>query len=107
MERILPFRYNLHVVCVVKEDGMRYYKIVAGNYIPAIGTGTGGTEITESEYNTIFSVIRSKPPRTGTTDYRLKMDLTWEEYEFPPEPEPEPDEHDKAEAYDILMGVNT
>lgn len=39
---------------------MRYYKITGNNAIVAIGTGPGGTEITESEYNTLLSEIREK-----------------------------------------------
>ena len=31
-----------------------------GSYILAIGTGSGGTEITESEYNALLSEIREK-----------------------------------------------
>lgn len=42
------------------------------------------------EYNQILSVIQQKPPRTATTDFRLREDLTWEEYQrIDPEPEPE------------------
>jgi len=70
---------------------MRYYKTIVDNYITSIGTGGGGTEITETEYNTILSVIQQKPARTATTDYRLiDGELTWEQYErIDPEPEPE------------------
>lgn len=39
---------------------MRYYKIIKNNRLIAIGTGYGGTEITESEYNTLLSEIREK-----------------------------------------------
>ena len=39
---------------------MRYYKIYSDNKLLAIGTGPGGTEITESEYNTHLSEIREK-----------------------------------------------
>ena len=39
---------------------MRYYKQTANNYIIAIGTGSGGTEITEAEYNALLSEIREK-----------------------------------------------
>lgn len=85
---------------------MRFYKQPDNDYILAIGTGLGGTEITESEYNEIMTAIQNKPPRTSTLDYRLKTDLTWESYEHEPDPEPEPDDSDKAEAYDILMGVS-
>lgn len=84
---------------------MRYYKQIENGNIIAIGTGGGGVEITETEYNAILSVIRNKPPRTETTDYHLKTDLTWEEYERPSDPESEPSDEDKAEAYDILTGV--
>ena len=81
---------------------MRYYKIIDGNYITAIGTGAGGEEITESEYNEIMSVIHSKPVREGY-DYKLKTDLTWEEY--PVEP-PEPDEDMTAdEIEEALEGL--
>ena len=39
---------------------MRYYKQTANNYIIAIGTGSGGTEITEAEYNRLLAEIREK-----------------------------------------------
>ena len=39
---------------------MRYYKITGNNAIVAIGTGAGGTKITESEYITLLSEIREK-----------------------------------------------
>ena len=80
---------------------MRYYKQIDNNYILAIGTGCGGTEITESEYNEIMTVIQNKPSRTETLDYRLKTDLTWEGYEHEPDPEPEPTAY---EALSILLG---
>ena len=72
---------------------MRYYKRIENGYILAIGTGGGGVKITEAEYTTIMSVIQSKPPRTETTDYHLREDLTWDEYErIDPDPEEELDE---------------
>lgn len=80
---------------------MAFYKIIEDGYIIGIGTGTGGTEITESEYAEIMSVIRNKPQATATTDYRLRDDLTWEEYPVEPQPEPEPD---AEEILDIIMG---
>lgn len=81
---------------------MRYYKIISDGYITAIGTGNGGTEITEAEYNEILAVIRTKPSDTETIGYRLKSDLTWEQYEKElPDPDPEIDD---AELLDILMG---
>ena len=81
---------------------MRYYKQIENGYILAIGTGGGGVTITEAEYNQIMSVIQQKPPRTETIDYRLTENLTWEEYEVPPEP-PEGD-IDDTEALNILLG---
>lgn len=81
---------------------MRYYKYIDNGYIAAIGTGGGGIEITEDEYTTIMSAIQSKPPRTETTDYHLKTDLTWEEYGR--EPDIPSDEIDAAEALGILIG---
>lgn len=82
---------------------MRYYKNVENGYITAIGTGGGGIEITESEYNAILSVIHRKPPRTETIDYHLKEDLTWEAYER--EEEPMDDiELDPQDALDSIFG---
>ena len=81
---------------------MRYYKQIENGYILAIGTGGGGTEITEQEYNSIMTVIQNKPQGTATTDYKLKTDLTWEEYELPPEPEDE--EIGDEEALGIITG---
>lgn len=81
---------------------MTYAKLIKDGYILAVGNGISGAEITESEYNEILSVIHNKPQGTATTDYRLREDLTWEEYEIPPMPEPEPT---SDEILDILMGV--
>ena len=39
---------------------MRYYKLIENDSLIAIGTGPGGTEITESEYNALLSEIREK-----------------------------------------------
>ena len=39
---------------------MRYYAQYYDNKLIAIGTGNGGTEITEAEYNTLLSEIREK-----------------------------------------------
>lgn len=69
---------------------MRYYRILDIHskdkaYIAAIGTGSGGSAISEQEYNQILAAIQQKPARTATTDFRLKEDLTWEEYERPTE----------------------
>ena len=83
---------------------MRYNKQIFNGFIVAVGSFNGGEEISEAEYNAILEVVRNKPTATKTTDYRLREDLTWEEYEVEPTPAPEPTDADKAEAYDILVG---
>lgn len=80
---------------------MRYYKLIENGYIMAIGTGGGGTEITAAEYDEIMAVIHTKPPATETIDYRLKTDLTWEQYEKETQAE---EELTAEEALDILLG---
>lgn len=39
---------------------MRYYKFTENNTLIAIGTGPGGVEITEEEYNRLLTEIRTK-----------------------------------------------
>ena len=86
---------------------MRFFKIIQNYSVTAIGTGPGGTEITESEYNDIMAIIQSCPKAEGKV-YRLKTDLTWEEYDLPPVPEPsDDDELSDAEALNILLGGAT
>lgn len=86
---------------------MRYNKQTSNNYILAIGTGYGGTEITETEYNDIMAIIQSCPNVEGK-GYRLKTDLTWEAYDLPPEPEPsDEDELSDTQALNILLGGAT
>ena len=86
---------------------MRYNKQTSNNYILAIGTGYGGTEITEAEYNEIMAIIQNRPTAEGK-GYRLKADLAWEEYDLPPVPEPsDNDEISTDEALNILLGGAT
>ena len=86
---------------------MQYNKQTSNNYILAIGTGYGGTEITEDEYNKIMAIIQNHPTAEGK-GYRLKADLTWEEYDLPPVPEPsDDDEISTDEALNILLGGAT
>lgn len=82
---------------------MRYYKVIEDGNIIAIGIGGGGVEITQEEYEQIMGVIQSKPARTETTDYHLKEDLTWEEYERI-ESVDENEEIDDTEALQIITG---
>ena len=82
----------------------RYYKQTDSMYILAVGVGAGGIEISADAYSEILSVIQNRPTAEGK-GYRLKTDLTWEEYYLPPEPEPsDDDELSDAEALSILLG---
>ena len=82
-----------------------YFQRLQNNYIIAIGTGAGGTEITKAEYDEIMAIIQNRPATEGK-GYRLKTDLTWEAYDLPPEPEPsDEDEISDAEALNVIMGV--
>ena len=87
-----------------------HYKHVENGYINGIGFCTDAVQnsISRSEYNEILTVIRSCPTPPDGKGYRLKTDLTWEEYDLPPEPEPsDEDELSEAEALDILLGGAT
>ena len=55
---------------------MRYNKQTSNNYIIAIGTGYGGTEITETEYNDIMAIIQSCPAAEGISE---EQDISAEE----------------------------
>lgn len=81
---------------------MRYYKIIIDGYLIAVGSGSGGEEITETKYNDLLEVIRNKPTAESGYDYRLREDLEWELYELPPVPED--DELTAEEALKIIMG---
>lgn len=86
---------------------MRYNKTIDNGYIISIGTGNGGSEITEAEYAEILATIRNKPTARDGYDYRLKTDLTWEEYALPPiEPEPPTDEEALTRYANELTGAN-
>lgn len=62
---------------------MRYYKLVNDGYIDLIGTGYGHDEITEEEYNNILTIIHNYPTPPEGKGYRLRTDLTLEEYDLP------------------------
>lgn len=87
---------------------MRYYKIIVDGYLVAIGSGSGGTEITETEYNNLLDIIRTKPIAESGYDYRLKADLTWELHELPPVPAPEDEDANEADYLAALaeLGVS-
>ena len=84
---------------------MKHYKCAEGDYIVAVRvsdtTDDGMVEITKSEYDEILSIIPTKPKDTQTTEYKLKLDLTWQECEIEPPHEPEPTAED---ALNIILG---
>lgn len=84
---------------------MKYYKNIDNGFIASISSGAGETEITESEYNEIMTVIQNAPTAPDGYAYKLRTDLTWELVEIPPEPYV-PTTEDKAEGFDILIGVS-
>lgn len=79
-----------------------YVKVIEDGYIVTIGTGIVGEEITEEEYTEILENITNKPKPESGKDYRLKIDLTWEEYDLPIPSEE--DELTAEEALSILTG---
>lgn len=82
---------------------MRYYKMIIDSYLVAVGSGSGGTEITAEEYSELLNIIRTKPVASEGYEYRLKADLTWELYELPPVPAPEDEDANEA---DYLAALN-
>jgi hypothetical protein len=103
----------------VRGEIVKFYKSVINDYISAIATH-GGThwaivnisdglslvEVSESEYAALAEVVHNKPFAASGYTYKLRADnLEWELVELPPVPESEPTAEDKAEAYDILLGV--
>ena len=79
---------------------MRYTKIIVGGYILGLAVADKGIEITEQEYNELTDIFHAMPVREGYA-YRLREDLTWEEYQVEPEPV---DELTDTEALAILLG---
>ena len=82
---------------------MRFYKNIEKGYIATIGAGLGGIEITAEEYNNLLTLIRNRPTPPEGHDYRLREDLTWEEYEIPPV-DPTDEEISDSEALAIILG---
>ena len=74
---------------------------VKGASINAIGAWSEIVEITDSEYDELISVFKSKPHAEGK-GYKLKENLTWEEYDLPVPSED--DEISDEEAYSIIIG---
>ena len=78
---------------------MKYYKRVSGGYLTHVGVDCGGTEISREEYEALLEVIQGRPVEVGK-GFRLREDLSWEEYDLPEVSE----EIGEAEALEILLG---
>lgn len=83
---------------------MRYYKMIIDGYLVAVGSGSGGTEITAEEYAELLNIIRTRPVASEGYDYRLKSDLTWELYELLPVPAPEDEDANEVD-YKAALAV--
>lgn len=81
----------------------RYYKKIEDGYIVMIGTGAGGVEITAEEYAQLKETFYSMPEAAEGYAYRLKEDLTWEEFEIPVI-DPNDEEISDEEALNIIAG---
>lgn len=80
----------------------KYFKQIVDGYLIAISTGSGETEITKEEYESILAVIQSRPIPEAGFDYRLREDLTWEQVEAPAI---EDEDISDEEAMNIMLGV--
>ena len=83
---------------------MRYYKILKDGYILSIGKGSGGEDLTESEYTQILDSIRNKPTAPDGYEYLLKSDLTWECLKLTATTEDTDPDLTDAEALAIILG---
>lgn len=60
-----------------------FYKYINNNFIIGVGTGSGGEEISEQEYNSILDKINNRPEAPEGYSYRLTTSLEWELCEVP------------------------
>ena len=60
-----------------------FYKYINDNFIIGVGTGSGGEEITEQEYNSILDKINNRPEAPEGYSYRLTTAMEWELCEVP------------------------
>ena len=60
-----------------------FYKYINDNFIIGVGTGFGGEEITEQEYNNILEKINNRPEAPDGYSYRLTTAMEWELCEVP------------------------
>lgn len=60
-----------------------FYKYINDRYIIGVGTGSGGEEISEQEYNAILDKINNRPEAPDRYSYRLTTAMEWELAEVP------------------------
>lgn len=60
-----------------------FYKYINNNFIIGVGTGSGGEEISEQEYNSILDKINNRSEAPEGYSYRLTTSLEWELCEVP------------------------
>lgn len=60
-----------------------FYKYISDKYIIGVGTGSGGEEITEQEYNSILDKINNRPEAPEGYSYRLTTAMEWKLCEAP------------------------
>lgn len=63
-----------------------YFKIVSDEFILGVGTGNGGTQISQAEYQTISELIQERPFAPSGYTYMLTEALEWQLVELPPAP---------------------
>ena len=80
-----------------------FQKITSNGYIVSVVSGVARGNITEEEYNVIRDTIQNRPAPPEGFGYRLREDLTWEEYELPPAPPPGEEEAEAAD-YEEALG---
>lgn len=82
--------------------GNRYFKQIENGYILSVGTGAGWTEIDENEYSTILEALRQIPSEAGK-QYKLTVNLTWEEFDIPEDEDPEISAEDIQSALEAVL----
>lgn len=60
-----------------------FYKYINDKFIIGVGTGTGGEEIAEKEYNSILEKINNRPEAPEGYSYRLTTAMKWVLCEVP------------------------
>ena len=79
----------------------RYFVSKQGGYIQGVYAGTAGeNEITQEAYQAVIAAVQAMPEAPEGKGYRLKDDLTYEEYDLPEAGE----EISDTEAMNIIIG---